>query len=213
MNGLKFSAYTCQCLKSFSIFSWKSLTSINGTFPTHEVSQASPLFITPGYRIQNKALLCLRESSSSCPNQGSGNLSAYKDQLGPPDQTLRTLDMEQDTWRELPGILASLLFEAFLGTVPGTCHFSPWILRVIHQFLDQSGFPLPRGERRRKKELLLPYCSIYRLIYYWLALYRRVPKGICLPWMQMGSRRTNHLGLKPPHIQFPSVANQLYKLL
>lgn len=152
MNGLKFSAYTCQCLKSFSIFSWKSLTSINGTFPTHEVSQASPLFITPGYRIQNKALLCLRERSSSCPNQRYGSLSAYKDQLGPPDQTLRTLDMEQDTWRELPGILAFLLFEAFLGTVPGTCHFSPWILRVIHQFLDQSGFPLPRGERRRKKE-------------------------------------------------------------
>lgn len=59
--------------------------------------------------------------------------------------------MEKDPWRELPGIPASLLSEAFLGTVPGTCHFSPWGLREIHQFPGQSGFPLPTGGRRRRR--------------------------------------------------------------
>lgn len=199
----KFSAYTCQCLKSFSIFSWKSLTRINGIFPTHKVRQVSPLFITSGAQIQNKAWFCLRESTSSCPSQRKGNLSARKNQLVPPDCTLTTLDMEQDTWRELPGILASLFFEAFLGTVPGTCHFSPWSLREIHQFPDQSGFPLPRGGRRRKKDLLLPYCLIYHLIYCWLALYRRVPKEFTSPGCKWGAEAPTIPDQNPHTLSFP----------
>lgn len=158
-----FTACTCQCLKSFSTFSWKNLTCFNGIFPRHEISQVSPLFITSGAQVQDKAVLCLRENSSSCPSQRYRSLNSYKNQLIPHDCTATTLDMEKDTWRELPDILASLLFGAFLSTVPGTCHFSPWRLWEIHQFPDQSGFPLPRGRRRRKSCCCL---TVYHLIYY-----------------------------------------------
>lgn len=148
--GWMSTAYTGQCLKSFSIFSWKNLTHFSGIFPRHEGRLVSPFFITSGAQIQNKVLLCLRESSSSCPSQRHGSLDAYKNQLVPNDYAFITLDMEKDTWRELPGILASLFFGVFLGTVPGTCHFSPWSWREIHQFPDQSGFALPRGGKEER---------------------------------------------------------------
>ena len=135
--GLKGFSLHCQCLKSFSIFSRKSLTSINGIFPTHEARQTSisivqHLYYGPWERRYGTtpccARYCIKDSSSSYPDKRYGGLNAHKDLLIAHSQPL--------TWNKPPRESSQAFVLPFFWSISGYC---TWYLPFL--VLELEGNP------------------------------------------------------------------------